>query len=119
MLISSYKAYTLVEIVVVVAVIAILLSVALPNYLKSGIATAKTVCINNLKKIDAAIEQWAIEHNIPAGTLPSGQQEEEIYGYIDNGKAMCPSRGEYTIYTVGDKPQVRCSREEEGHKLPE
>ncbi len=119
MLIFLTKAYTLVEIMIVVAVIAILLSVALPNYLKSGITTAKTVCINNLKKIDSAMEQWAIEHNIPAGTLPSAQQEEEIYGYIDSGKPSCPSHGAYTIYRLGDKPQVRCSREEEGHKLPE
>ena len=119
MYISSHKAYTLVEITIVIAILAILTSIALPNYLSSGKISAKNVCINNLKQIDGAVERWALDNNILTGTVPSSGQEDEIYFYIDGGKPKCPSGGEYTICAVGSNPQARCDREnDEGHKLP-
>jgi prepilin-type N-terminal cleavage/methylation domain-containing protein len=114
------SAYTIVEIMIVVAILAVLTSVALPNYIKSGKTSARNVCVSNLKQIDSAIEQWAIDNNIPAGSYPSASQEDAIYGYIDSGIPKCPSGGEYTIYKVNMPAQVRCSREEdEDHKLPQ
>lgn len=118
MVLSSRRGFTLVEIMIVVAVMAILLSVALPNYLKSGKSTAKNACILNLRQIDGAMEQWAINNNILAGTIPSSSQDEEIYSYVDGGIPTCPSAGEYSIHAIGSLPQVTCSREDEGHKLP-
>ncbi len=116
---SSQRAYTLVEIMVVVAIIAIFLSIVLPSYVKASRASAKNICINNLQKIDAAIDQWAFDNRVSAGTLPTKEHELEIYTYVKGGKPRCPSSGEYTIYKVNDRPQVKCSREDEGHKLPE
>ena len=55
--IRGRKGYTLVEIMIVVAVIAILMSVAIPNYLTSGKVSSKNVCILNLRQIDGAMEQ--------------------------------------------------------------
>ena len=118
MTIACRRGYTLVEIMIVVAIIAILLSVALPNYITSGRIAAKTVCIKNLREIDAAIDQWATDNDIRTGTIPSESQQVEIYGYIEGGKPRCPSGGEYVIYGFGDKPQVKCTQENEGHKLP-
>lgn len=120
MRIVSIRAYTLVEIMIVVAVLAILASVAFRSYISSGKTVARQVCINNLKQIDGAVGQWAFEYHIEAGTVPSAEQEGEIYSYLMGGKPRCPSSGVYTFYGVGDKSQVRCSREEDlGHKLPE
>ncbi|MBI5143943.1 MAG: prepilin-type N-terminal cleavage/methylation domain-containing protein [Candidatus Omnitrophica bacterium] len=119
MIIFLRKAFTLVEIMIVVAIVAIILAIALPNYLTSSETSKKTACINNLKTIDAAVDQWAIDYNIATGTSPSAQQEEDIYNYVKGGKPKCPSGGTYTIYQVGVKPQVRCSLENEDHKLPE
>ncbi|MBI4974978.1 MAG: prepilin-type N-terminal cleavage/methylation domain-containing protein [Candidatus Omnitrophica bacterium] len=110
MIIFLRKAFTLVEIMIVVAIVAIILAIALPNYLTSSETSKKTACINNLKTIDAAVDQWAIDYK---------QQEEDIYNYVKGGKPKCPSGGTYTIYQVGVKPQVRCSLENEDHKLPE
>ncbi|MFA5146060.1 MAG: prepilin-type N-terminal cleavage/methylation domain-containing protein [Candidatus Omnitrophota bacterium] len=111
------KAFTLVEVIIAVAVIAILLSIGLPQYAKTRFSSRKTVCINNLKQIDAAIDQWAIEHNISDGTMPT----DDVYNYIKNtARLTCPSGGTYALHEVGSKPQVTCSLEEgEGHKLAE
>jgi prepilin-type N-terminal cleavage/methylation domain-containing protein len=110
------KGFTLIEIVIVLAIVAVILAIALPNYLTSGSKSKKTICINNLKLIDAAIDQWAMENNIPDGADPS----DDIYSYIKGKKPECPSGGEYTLYPVGSKPQVRCSLEDaEDHRLPE
>lgn len=102
---------------IVVAVLAILIAVSVPNYLKAGQISKKTVCINNLKQISNAVDQWVIEHNASRGMVPSAQQEEEIYLYIKNGKPTCPSGGTYEIYSIGTVPQVGCSKAEDGHTL--
>lgn len=109
------KAFTLVEIMIVVAIIAIIFAIALPNYLTSSSLSKKTICINNLKQIDSAIDQWAAENGISNGTEPA----KDVYNYVKGGKPACPSGGVYTLYPVGNNPQVGCSLENEGHKLPE
>lgn len=63
MVIIFCKAFTLVEAMIVVMIIAIILAVAIPNYLKSGKTSQKTVCIANLERIDSAIEQWVLENH--------------------------------------------------------
>lgn len=116
MIIPFRKAFTLVEIIIVVAVIAILLAIALPNYIKTRTVSKKTICINNMKQIDGAIDQWAMENDIAEGTTPG----DDIYSYIKGAKEpVCPSGGTYALYPVGSKPQIRCSLEDEGHVLPE
>ena len=119
MLIRSRKGFTLVEIMIVVAVIAILTSVAVPNYIRSGNLTSKNTCIFNLRQIDGAMEQWAMDNNISAVTVVNSFQEDEVYNYVDGGKPVCPAKGEYTLHAVNNYPQVTCSRESDGHKLPE
>lgn len=111
----SLKGFTLVEIMIVVVIIAVILAIATPNYLKSNKTSQKTVCIANLEKIDSAIDQWTIETHTPAG---SSIDEEAVYNdYVKSGRPRCPSGGEYTFHMVGDSPQVTCSKEDEGHKL--
>lgn len=104
---------------IVVAIIATILAIALPNYLTSSNSSKKTICINNLKQVDAAIDQWTIDNSVSAGVLPGASDEIAIYNYVKGGEPTCPSGGVYTIYPVGSKPQVKCSLESQGHKLPE
>ena len=119
MYIISRKAFTLVEVMIVVTIIAIILAIVVPNYLKSGKTSQKTVCIANLQRIDSAVDQWAIENHTSPGAVLSDSDEEEMYAnYVKGDKPKCPSGGVYTIHAVGIKPQVTCSHEDEGHKLP-
>lgn len=54
---SNRKGFTLVEIMIVVAIIAILAAIAIPNFLKSRKESQKNACIANLKQIEGAVEQ--------------------------------------------------------------
>ena len=52
--------FTLVEIMIVVAIIGLLAAIAIPNFIKARTTSQKNACINNLKQIDGAIQQWAL-----------------------------------------------------------
>ncbi|MDD5428097.1 MAG: prepilin-type N-terminal cleavage/methylation domain-containing protein [Candidatus Omnitrophica bacterium] len=118
MFIFNRKGFTLIEIMIVVAIIAIALSIAIPNFFRMSSVSKKTVCINNMKKITAAVEQWAIDNNVSASTAIDAQQESYIYdNYLRGGKPACPSGGEYVINPAGSNPQVQCTYEDEGHKI--
>jgi chromosome segregation ATPase len=70
-------------------------------------------CINNLRQIDAAKQQWALENNKTAAAMPTVQ---DLMPYFVDGVApVCPAGGIYTINAVGVLPT--CSIP--GHGLPQ
>ena len=72
----------------------------------------RNACINNLRQIDAAKNQWALENSKPVGAVPA---EQDIAAYLkDNVIPVCPSGGAYTIGAIGVPPT--CSIP--GHVLP-
>lgn len=62
----------------------------------------RNACINNLRQLDAAKQQWALEFNKPAGTVPTAQN---IAPYLPNqALPVCPAGGGYTLNAVGAAP---------------
>ena len=101
---NSRKAgFTLVEIMIVVAIIGLLAAIAIPNFVKARTASQKSACISNLKQIDGAKQTWALETKKVSSDTPA---KTDLYGtdkYIRD-EPSCPASGSYTIATVANKP---------------
>src|SRR4030081_2460256 len=97
--ISNKAAFTLVEIMIVVAIIGLLAAIAIPNFVRARTTSQMNACINNLRQIDGAKQQWALENHQPStATAPASTV---IAPYLGRGNAghypTCPAAGTYTI----------------------
>jgi prepilin-type N-terminal cleavage/methylation domain-containing protein len=97
--------FTLVEIMIVVAIIGLLAAIAIPNFIKARKTAQMNACINNLRQIDGAIQQWAMEMKKDASAKVVF---DDISGYLKNS-VICPAGGttfadSYTIVDVATKP---------------
>ncbi len=119
------QGFTLVEIMIVVAIIGLLAAIAIPNFMKSRETTRMNACINNLRQIDSAKEQWAIQNNIAEGeeAVADTVGDEEGFTEYIKGKKMptCPAGGAYTAGDIGDDPtcDYTTSDGKWKHELPE
>jgi hypothetical protein len=87
-------------------------AVAIPNFMRARATTRNYSCINNLRMLDAAKEQWALVENKPIG---AEVVEKEVLGYIKGATLpICPQGGRYTLGTIGQLPV--CSFP--SHQLP-
>jgi len=107
--------FTLVEIMIVVAIIGLLAAIAIPNFVKARATSQANACINNLRQIDGAKNEFALEKGKAIGT-PVTEADIKPYIKLDaNGNLpKCPAGGKYTIGKVGEPPT--CSIP--GHALP-
>lgn len=105
---TSRKAgFTLVEIMIVVAIIGLLAAIAIPNFVKARTTSQANACINNLRQIDGAIQQWALESNASATTPVTAT---DITPYLGRGSGsianvVCPQDKTKTFeasYTITD-----------------
>jgi len=75
--------------------IPLLLAIAIPNFVKARETTMKNACINNLREIDAAKNQWAMDHQKQATDTPT---QSDLLPYLKNHQwPLCPAGGTYTI----------------------
>ncbi|PYK80899.1 MAG: prepilin-type cleavage/methylation domain-containing protein [Verrucomicrobia bacterium] len=108
---SSRKGFTLVEIMIVVAIIALLAAIALPGFLRARKRSQASRILNDLRLIDSAIDQYAIENNKksndPVGTADWTSYVKKGSPLYNTGKSIFGTS--YGSQTVDQLPQVPSS----------
>ena len=88
---SSPRAFTLIELMIVIAIIAILAAILIPNFLHARAQSQTAACESNEKNIATAMEEYAVDHN---GKYPANVQN--VTPYL-NFSLIDPAGGNYTI----------------------
>lgn len=103
----SRRAFTLTEVMLVVALLSFILAIALPAFFRARELSRQRACQENLQKIDGAKNQWGLENNRPAGDTPTWSNLVGSSGYIRKSP-VCTASGVYSINSLVDEPT--CSR---------
>jgi prepilin-type N-terminal cleavage/methylation domain-containing protein len=98
--------FTLVEIMIVVAIIGLLAAIAIPNFVRARAEAQAKACINNLTKIDGAANQFALEMHKRTGDAISFPADLTPYIKLNAAGSLpgCPAGGAYSDATVGGVP---------------
>ena len=107
--------FTLVEIMIVVAIIGLLAAIAIPSFVKARNTSQQNACINNLRQVDSAKEQWAMENK---KTDADAVTTTDVNAYIKGGTTpTCPGGGAYTYNVIGTNPACNIATPT-SHRLP-
>ena len=114
--------FTLVEIMIVVAIIGLLAAIAIPNFVKARTTSQKNACINNLRQLDGAVQQFALENKKAATDTV---QLTDCTPYLKNS-VVCPAGGtaidnSYAVTDCQTAPTCISSggKAANGHVLPQ
>lgn len=111
--------FTLVEIMIVVAIIGLLAAIAIPNFVKARTTSQQNACINNLRQMDGAVQQWALEtKQQPTANVNSTDITPYIKLTTGNALPTCPGGGNYSFTTVAVAPTCSLNNGNFPHQLP-
>jgi prepilin-type N-terminal cleavage/methylation domain-containing protein len=106
------RGFTLVELMIVVAIFGILIGLAVPNFIKARTRARQQLCIENLSQIESAKQIWGVEQAKKDGDIPTEAQLVGPTLYIKI-KPVCPGSGVYSLNAIG--ANATCTTE--GHSL--
>ena len=111
---SSSRGFTLVEIMIVVAIIGLIAAIAIPSLTKARQRAQTQICIENIAQIQTAKQLWGLDNAKVDGDTPS---TGDLIGTTQYIKKMpeCPGGGGYDFRALGQTPT--CSLAGQGHAL--
>jgi prepilin-type N-terminal cleavage/methylation domain-containing protein len=111
--------FTLVEIMIVVAIIGLLAAIAIPNFVKSRATSQANGCINNLRQINAAASQFALEKGKKTGDPITFPDDLTPYIKLNSSGSLptCPAGGTYDCPLVGTNATCTLSTLDPPHAL--
>jgi type II secretion system protein G len=92
---SNKSGFTLVEIMIVVAIIGLLAAIAVPSFMSARTKSQTNACINNLRQLSGAKDEYALDNDNAAPAIA-----DLVTTYITKTPA-CPAGGAYTIGALG------------------
>ena len=96
---------------IVVAIIGLLAAIAIPNFVKARATSQGNACINNLRQMDGAANEYALEKRITTGVTFALNTDLLPYIKLNSAGSIppCPAGGTYTCSTVGTNPACSLS----------
>jgi len=102
---SRITGFTLVEIMIVVAIIGIIIAIAIPGFMRAREVSRATSCQENLIKLEGAVDNYALEHDMTDGSVLSGWSILVSKTLYLKKTPKCRGGGSYIkAFTVGTAP---------------
>jgi type II secretion system protein G len=102
------KGFTLVEIMIVVAIIGLLAAIAIPSFMRARTTSQKNSCINNLRQIEAAKDQYALDNGLTNNATIAAANVDCISNLVSKTQGyikqypMCPASTNYNQTATAD-----------------
>ena len=95
------------KLVAACVLVGFVVAIVIPTFIRASLEKSSNACVNNLRQIDSAKQQWALENSKRSDDIPT---ESEIVAYFrDNKLPLCPQGGAYTIGRVDEDPKCSIS----------
>jgi prepilin-type N-terminal cleavage/methylation domain-containing protein len=98
---TNKSGFSLLEVMIVVTIIGFLAGLGIPSLMRARAKTQETRCIDNLRLMSGAKDQWAVENYANNGDPCT---ETDVTPYFKRGFPTCPANGQYTVADVGEDP---------------
>ncbi|NOS72757.1 MAG: DUF3520 domain-containing protein [Verrucomicrobia bacterium] len=98
--------FTLLEAMAVIAVLGLLAAVLLPDFIKARTTSQRNSVVNNLRQLDGAKQQWALENNKPADAQPTFADIQPYMGRSSGDLPSAVAGEKYVLGKVGEPPSA-------------